>query len=80
MNKKIKSLLQQAEVYKKQGLLNEAKNKYDFVKELIQNNDAFVELLKGRIEATLGKTRKAINHYSTALTKPSAIKNSGITR
>jgi tetratricopeptide (TPR) repeat protein len=41
MNKKIKSLLQQAEVYKKQGLLNEAKIKYDFVKELIQNNDTF---------------------------------------
>ena len=41
MNKKIKSLLQQAEVYKKQGLLGEAKKKYDFVKELIQNNDKF---------------------------------------
>lgn len=41
MNKKIKSLLQQAEVYKKQGLLNEAKRKYDFVKELIQNSDTF---------------------------------------
>ena len=41
MNKKIKLLLQQAEVYKKQGLLNEAKRKYDFVKELIQNSDTF---------------------------------------
>lgn len=46
----------------------------------ISNNDAFIELLKGRIQATLGKTRKAINHYNTALTKPSTIKNSGLIR
>lgn len=38
-------------------------------------NDAFIELLNGRIEAALGSGRKALNFYQTALTKPSAIKD-----
>ncbi len=39
-----------------------------------QSSDAFVELLKGRIQAAAGKSRSALNHYEVALTKPSAIK------
>ena len=39
MNKKIKQLLQQAEVYRKQGLLNEARKKYEQVAEIIKRND-----------------------------------------
>ncbi len=39
MNKKIKSLLQQAELYRKQGLLSEAKKRYNQVETLIQNSD-----------------------------------------
>jgi len=60
MNKKIKSLLQQAEVYKKQGLLNEAKIKYDFVKELIQNNDAFQN--KQKLIESLDKKIAGLNN------------------
>lgn len=41
----------------------------------LQSNDAFVELLKGRIEAGSNKGRVALNHFEAALTKPSAIKD-----
>ena len=39
MTKKIKHFLQQAEVYRKQGLLSEARKKYEQVTEIIQNNN-----------------------------------------
>ncbi len=39
MNKKIKSLLKQAEVYKTQGLLDDAGEKYRLVAELIQTSE-----------------------------------------
>jgi len=39
MTKKIKDFLQQAEVYRKQGLLNEAKKKYEQVNEIIEASD-----------------------------------------
>ncbi|MCP4672620.1 MAG: hypothetical protein GY857_15100, partial [Desulfobacula sp.] len=39
MNKKLKSLLKQAEVYKKQGLLEDAKEEYKTVAKLIQNSE-----------------------------------------
>lgn len=39
MSKKIKSLLQQAELFRKQGLLGEARKKYKLVEELIQTSD-----------------------------------------
>jgi len=39
MSKKIKSLLQQAELYRSQGLMGEAKKKYRLVEELIKESD-----------------------------------------
>lgn len=51
--------------------LNKAQN----LSASLQSEDAFTELLKGRIEAAVGNSRKAINHYQAALTRPSAIKN-----
>ena len=39
MSKKIKSLLQQAELFRKQGLLGEARKKYKLVEDLINTND-----------------------------------------
>jgi len=72
MNKKIKSLLQQAEVYKKQGLLNEAKSKYDFVKELIQNSDTFQnkqKLIESLDKKIAGLTSK-IESVESAPVKP----------
>ncbi len=39
MNKRIKTLLKQAEVYKKQGLLEDAKVEYKIVAKLIQNSE-----------------------------------------
>ena len=39
MTKKIKHFLQQAEVYRKQGLLNEARKKYEQVNEIIEGSD-----------------------------------------
>jgi len=39
MNKKIKSFLQQAETYRQQGLLSEARKKYEQVQDIIQTND-----------------------------------------
>ena len=72
MNKKIKSLLQQAEVYKKQGLLNEAKSKYDFVKELIKNSDTFQnkqKLIESLDKKIAGLTSK-IESVESAPVKP----------
>jgi len=39
MSKKIKSLLQQAELYRSQGLMGEARKKYRLVEELIKESD-----------------------------------------
>ena len=40
-----------------------------------QGNDAFAELLRGRIQVALGNGRKALSYYEAAITKPSSIKN-----
>jgi hypothetical protein len=41
----------------------------------IQGKDAFIDLLKGRIESSLGNDKKALGFYQSAHTKPSQIKN-----
>lgn len=51
---KIKGLLQEAELYRSQGLLNEARMKYENARDLIEKNDR----LKGREKALDGITRK----------------------
>lgn len=38
-------------------------------------NDAFAELLRGRIEVAKGNDKKALTHYEASLTKPSILKN-----
>jgi len=72
MNKKIKSLLQQAEVYKKQGLLSEARKKYDFVKELIQNNDKFQNKQKliESLDKKIAGLNRSIKTVESAPIKP----------
>ena len=40
-----------------------------------QGNDAFADLLRGRIEVAKGEIKTALNHYQASLTKPSIIKN-----
>ncbi|UCD89557.1 MAG: hypothetical protein JSW04_14265 [Desulfobacterales bacterium] len=52
--KKVKSLLQEAELYHKQGLLDEAKGKYNKAKELIQDD----ELLKDKQSLMDGIAKK----------------------
>ncbi len=59
MNKKIKSLLQQAELYRKQGLLSEAKKRYEQVKNLIQNSDQIAN--KEKLLSGLSKKVEQLN-------------------
>lgn len=42
---------------------------------IYQGNDAFAELLRGRIQVALGNDRKALTYYEAAITKPSSINN-----
>ncbi|MFH2065281.1 MAG: hypothetical protein ABIK15_08805 [Pseudomonadota bacterium] len=59
MSKQIKSLLQQAELYRSQGLLGEAKKKYKLVEELILGSDKLPN--KQKLLDGLSKKMEALN-------------------
>lgn len=59
MSKQIKSLLQQAELYRSQGLLGEANKKYKLVEELIQGSDKLPN--KQKLLEGLAKKMEALN-------------------
>jgi len=59
MSKQIKSLLQQAELYRTQGLLGEAKKKYQLVEELIAGSDKLPN--KQKLLHGLAKKMEALN-------------------
>ena len=59
MSKQIKSLLQQAELYRTQGLLGEAKRKYKLVEELITGSDKLPN--KQKLLQGLAKKMEALN-------------------
>lgn len=59
MSKQIKSLLQQAELYRSQGLLGEAKKKYKLVEELIAGSDKLPN--KQKLLNGLSKKMEALN-------------------
>ena len=59
MSKQIKSLLQQAELYRSQGLLGEAKKKYKLVEELITGSDKLPN--KEKLLQGLAKKVEALN-------------------
>lgn len=62
MNKKIKSLIQQAEVYKTQGLLEDAGKKLKLAAELIQNSDQIQN--KEKLINGISKKMAALNRHT----------------
>ena len=68
LEKQMKTLLQEAEVYKSQGLLSEAKAAFGSVAQLIQENEQFAhktglleEVLKGPVSCLSEVTNKAVS-------------------
>lgn len=68
LEKQMKTLLQEAEVYKSQGLLSEAKAAFGSVAQLIQENEQFAhktglleEVLKGPVSCFSEVTNKAVS-------------------
>jgi len=72
MSKKIKSLLQQAELYRSQGLMGEAKKKYRLVEELIKESDQLPnkqKLLNG-LSKKIDSLNKEVEAIESAPTTP----------
>ncbi len=72
MNKKIKSLLQQAELYRTQGLLNEAQEKYKLIEDLIKKTEQIKnkeKLLEG-IAKKMAALQKDVELVTSAPTTP----------
>lgn len=65
MSKKIKSLLQQAELYRSQGLMGEARKKYRLVEELIKESDQLPN--KQKLLNGLSKKIDALNKEVAAI-------------
>lgn len=72
MNNKIKSILKQAELYRSQGLLNEAREKYQTILDLIRKTDQIKnkdKLLEG-LEKKMALLEKDIELVTSAPTTP----------
>jgi len=69
---KIKTLIKEAELFHKQGLLNEAMEKYDRVNELIQSNEQLKssQSLVGGVEKKIGALKKDLQKIERATDSP----------
>ncbi len=69
---KIKTLIKEAELFHKQGLLNEAMEKYDRVNELIQSNEQLKnsQSLVGGVAKKIGALKKDLQKVESATDSP----------
>lgn len=69
---KIKTLIKEAELFHKQGLLNEAMEKYDRVNELIQSNEQLKnsQSLAGGVAKKIGALKKDLQKVESATDSP----------